>query len=169
MTTDNELVTVSDEPDGLANDQDHARLLGEIERLVAEFDRLHTWIDANVGHDLQLGDTPVDHALRVMARQRLAIAHLVSDGEHIASALRDEAEQREWCDEYEAFVRRVNVGLQEMTLLPCRRKQSIELRVYVDVICAEDDLEDERQRLRADLFARMNADDEVVTVAVNIE
>src|SRR5262245_42759356 len=45
------------------------------------------------------------------ARQRLA-----NDCTTIATALRDEAEQREWCEEYEDFIRKVNPTLSQAWL-----------------------------------------------------
>lgn len=172
MTTDipTELDEALDAEAGILTTMEQlAHVRADLETFMAEMTRLQTWIEANVGADAQLGDNPVDFALRVMSRQRAAIERLMMDGEYIAKALRAEAEEREWCDEFEAFVSRVNDGLQEMALLPCRRSASVELRVHVNIRVTDDDYRDEAERLRSNVFSLLNGDDEVqgVTVAVN--
>src|SRR3954464_7598624 len=80
------------------------RLRDELNAMAAHIERLNVFLTDETPVVPQLGETPVDTAMRAMRAQQATIQRLLADGERIATALRDEAEEREWCDEYESFV-----------------------------------------------------------------
>lgn len=63
------------------------------------------------------------------ANRREVIVQMHNDFDAVGEALKDEAENRNWCDEYDQFVERVNAGLTRM-ILPVR-EQEYEVEVEV--------------------------------------
>jgi hypothetical protein len=58
---------------------------------------------------------------------------LISDLGIIAEALRNEAENREWCDEYNEFCDTVNSKTEEHPLIPLEQEYEVEVEVTATV------------------------------------
>lgn len=70
--------------------------------------------------------------MEVAEHRRVRINSLESDITTIGDMLLDEAEQREWCDEYDSFCRKVNQMVGRDLLMPCSREYSVELTVRLE-------------------------------------
>jgi hypothetical protein len=58
---------------------------------------------------------------------------IIADLEKIVEALRDEAQDREWCDEYNQFCTNLNVELSEPHLLLLEQEFEVEVEVVANV------------------------------------
>jgi hypothetical protein len=66
-------------------------------------------------------------------RFRKRIVRLVADVEVITEALRDEAESRGWCDDYNEFCSTVNANLSETHLLALEQEYEVDVEVEATV------------------------------------
>jgi len=105
-------------------------------------------LDENIANDTPVSHGPDDtpDAAEALARVREELAAVMEVAEHrrvringlesdlatIADALLEEAESREWCDEYDNFCRKVNRIVGRELLQPCSREYSVELMVRLE-------------------------------------
>jgi hypothetical protein len=67
--------------------------------------------------------------------------HLIADLRHIGTALHDEAENRQWCDDYDRFVVAVNNRTQGDWLEPCRATVTYDYSMSIEFRGARSELD----------------------------
>jgi hypothetical protein len=90
--------------------------------------------------------TDVVHQLDVA---KLTIEVLKNDIRIIAEALKSEAGDRGWCEDYRAFVDDVNARCSDAHLQPCWARWRIEYKVVIEA--TTDAIENATEQLRGDL------------------
>lgn len=100
-------------------------------------------IAAEDQHDSENGaGTPVpdlaEDLIRDLSAEERDRDRVVNDITIIASMLKTEAENREWCSEYEGFTERVNALCSQPWLRPCAREMSMQMTVAVTLSVPSD-------------------------------
>jgi hypothetical protein len=111
----------------------HYITLGDIKEVVA--------VDAEITPNRSLNDqemimyltNELYEASKEADIYRERAVRIIADLEVIAEALRDEAESRGWCDDYNEFVSKVSDKTSEHHLLPLEQEYEVEVEVRANV------------------------------------